>query len=166
MPFDLGEISMKTLAPIAIVVICGLTLASPAQNTKNINLKYNLDYLEKTWGIKLKSPQIDLRGRGGSEIKLLLEFTKDVENVQGMRDAFQPIIITSAKDNRLPKLYFYVFDDDNVSLAKMQITYTQGEVTGKKGDAFRITVGQIGGTDLQKAKKLEVRPAEQVKDKK
>jgi hypothetical protein len=57
-----------------------------------------------------------------------------------------------------PKLYFFCFDEVNVSSAKLTIASTQGELIGKKGDAFRLTLSQIGDTELKITRKIEARP--------
>jgi hypothetical protein len=57
-------------------------------------------------------------------------------------------------------LYFYSFDDENVSLGKTYVKSTEGEITGKKGDAIRIYIEANDIPQLAKTKKIEARPVE------
>lgn len=131
---------------------------SPAKDTKEENKKdgitYNMDYLEKTWGIKFKNAAFQ-SGRPSAYL-ITLEFTKDVENLQAMRDAFK---------SKMPaRLLFYFFDKESVSLGKTPALLIQGELTGKKGDAFRVKVMPLIDHKVPIAK-IEARAAEIPSDK-
>ena len=95
-------------------------------------IKMDLSYLEKTWGLKCKSHRIT-DNLGQKNVIFLLEFTKDVENLKELRAAFSVPALN-------PALVFYFFDEDNVLVHKSVIAMIQGEVTGKKGDAIRVSL--------------------------
>jgi formylglycine-generating enzyme len=118
---------MKTMIPsMAFAVLCVSLTAFAGE--KKAEIKWDMDYLDKSWGIKLKSANVNEQK---NEVKMLLEFTKDVTDLREMRQAFQ------APDNNA-KLWFLFFDEENVAFAKTTITKEEGELTGKAGDAFRI----------------------------
>ena len=57
-----------------------------------------------------------------------------------------------------PSFLVYLFDEENVVLKKSAFTLgVDGEITGKKGDAFRASL-DIQQFELAKAKKAEFRP--------
>src|SRR5262249_21233863 len=111
------------------------------------------DYLKKTWGIEFKSASVDKSG----EVKLLLEFSKDLTDLKAMREALSPYSgIPKATQVRL---YFYCFDQDNVSLGKSWITKLEGELSGQQGDAFKLAFN-LPPNSAGKVRKVEVRPNE------
>jgi hypothetical protein len=57
-------------------------------------------------------------------------------------------------------LYFYFFDEDNVTLGKTNVKAVEGEITGKKGDAIRVLVEARFSPEVAKTKKIEARPVE------
>jgi hypothetical protein len=141
----------------------------------------DLSYLEKTWGIKCKSHTItspepiflnfkagfDKGGtfrNGGrqqvgappAKVKFLLEFTKDVENLKELREAFTPLPVGA----REAPLWFYFFDEDNVFVYKTPPNEIEGEIAGKKGDAVRLLVTNMGHEHFEKTRKIEARPGE------
>ncbi|OAI52604.1 hypothetical protein AYO44_16520 [Planctomycetaceae bacterium SCGC AG-212-F19] len=124
--------------------------------------KWNLDYADKTWGIKLKTLKYVERiipppgNRDTSPVshhyKLLLEFTKDIASNEELMAIKQTLEMS-----RSPGVEFVVFDADNVVVAK----FTRGitilsELTGVKGDAFWMTIpADFPGKD--KGKRVELR---------
>lgn len=92
---------------------------------------WDCSYAEKKWGVKLKSAE----PYWTTAHKLLFEFTKDVEDKQGLREAF-PV----PARNRTPSAVWYFFDKDNVVISKAYHDSIEGELTGIKGDAFRVVV--------------------------
>jgi hypothetical protein len=115
-------------------------------------VKFNLDYLDKTWHIKFKSA-VYIKPSSPSVLpawKFTLEFTKDIEDTEGLKKAFS---------NKSEALVFWLFDEDNVSIGRGFIGRTEGELSGKAGDAFRVLIEVTATVELQKARKLEVRPA-------
>jgi hypothetical protein len=121
------------------------------EDGKKGSIEWKLDYLDTTFGIKLKSATFADKDK---EFKLLLEFTKDVENPNDMRVAF----LAPKGKSIQPKLWFHFFDGDNVKLFKNHLDRTEGELSGKKGEAFRVYI-KIAAIE-NKIKKVEVRPAE------
>jgi hypothetical protein len=123
--------------------------------------KFDLSYLEKTWGIKFKSQsvtEIEMSKVFLNEIKILLEFTKDVENLKELRQAFTPPPMPLKADTIVP-LWFIFFDEDNVSLGRALRWNTEGEISGKKGDAFRVVLF-FDSAKFKKTRKIEARAGE------
>lgn len=112
---------------------------------------WNLEYLDKTWGIKVKSIKVE-----GNERKLLMEFGKDVEtDLNEMRKAFY---------QQSAGFKFYLFDEDNVVIGTaINISVNLDELTGKKGDAFRLSmvIPRVPRGEL--VRKVEARPNEKAK---
>ncbi len=125
---------------------------------KEQEIKYECGYLDKTWGIKFKSATVMKTG-GYHLIKVLVEFTKDVDDVAALQKAFMPWASPS-KQYPNPGLWIYLFDKDNVTLTKSSIKQLEGEVTGKAGDAFRFVFDVQGGTEnyMERLRKVEPRP--------
>ena len=121
-----------------------------------------MDYIEKTWGLMLKSSKI-VPGQNapspGPSIVLLLEFAKDLDDLTTLKAALGQVPGQGRKSRPPPTLRFYFFDEDNVTLGQGIQFSTQGEVTGKKGDAIRVTVHSFPAA-LSTIKKIEARPAE------
>jgi hypothetical protein len=121
-------------------------------------LKCVVDQFDKPWGIEFKSMAImDSRAKGETEVKITLDFTKDVQNVTEMRRAFAASGSAPANLDNHP-IVFYLFDADNVSIGKYVIMKSEGDLTGVMGDAFRIIL-RIDTETFKKAKKLEARLA-------
>src|SRR5262249_54730862 len=116
--------------------------------------KLVVEQFDKAWGIKFKSMTTkDTPTKGydvgtQTDIKITLEFTKDVSDVFTMRIAFAARGVLAGNDE--PQILFYLFDEENVSIDKFLIMKTEGELTGVKGDAFRILL-QIDKEKLKKA---------------
>lgn len=159
---------MKSCVPL---VLAGLVLISPhvvaddrKQNVPPDNsLKVVVDQLEKAWETKLKSSskkEIPAKGKDASaktefEIKLTLEFTKDVTDLAEFRKTFIALPGPPRQFATHP-LVFHLFDKDNVSLGKYNIRRIEGELSGSTGDSFRAVL--ICDTEtLSQATKLEAR---------
>lgn len=120
------------------------------------SLKIVIDQLEKEWGIKLKSSsKKEAKAKTETELKLTLDFTKDVSDLTEMRKAFIALPAPPRQIATHP-LVFHLFDKDNVSIGKYTIRKIEGDLTGTKGDSFRIIL--ICETAmLDQATKLEAR---------
>jgi hypothetical protein len=153
---------MKALALLA--VLSAYTLSDPAitepPQAGDTGIKWNLDYLEKTWGLKAKSitiPPAPAKSTANLEtFKLVLEFTKDIDDLKTLKAALEP----NPSKGQPITLYFYYFDEENVSLGKTYVRSVEGEITGKKGDAIRVYVDVINAPQLAKTKKIEARPVD------
>jgi hypothetical protein len=87
-----------------------------------------------------------------------MEFTRDVDegSLKAMRQALTPPrVIRRTVD---PHFYFHYFDKDNVQISKQWVAKLDGELSGKKGDAFRLYLPWGSGTD--KVVKIDGRPVE------
>jgi hypothetical protein len=120
--------------------------------------KWNASYVEKPWGLKLKSVKYRFSDKGASALVIFLfEFTKDVEDVKAVRQAFG---IMPNRQRSTPTFMLYFFDDENVIFHKtFHRVDTDVEITGKKGDAFRVYL-ETHRSYLHKATKVEFRPVE------
>ena len=109
-------------------------------------IKYDMDHLEKTYGVKFKAAKLQ-RGTGGSTlVTITLEFTKDLAGgTQQPLDILQnlfagkPAGVKTQYVNRQKILLCYLLDEDSVAFTRQPPGKINGEVSGKKGDAFRIT---------------------------
>lgn len=154
-----------------ILAMTSIALALPAiaQGPDEKNIKVRVDHLEKSWGIKFKSVAVTNGARSGvpvKEIKITLEFTKDITeaaDLADLRKALTPPFFSPKKDPEI-RLYFFLFDDDNVAVQKLLIEELQGELSGKAGDAFRVLIF-TGEDTLKKTRKIESRPAEKPSEK-
>jgi hypothetical protein len=135
-----------------------VAVESPQQGKKEKKdgMRFEDAYLQRTWGIKGKRIVVE---KDRQTVKVLLEFTKDVDNLGEMRQALMP---NPRVANPNAVVYRY-FDSDNVSMGGTGAIGLQGELTGKKGDAVWITLSCTG--NQIEAVKLEVRPSETVKKK-
>jgi hypothetical protein len=113
--------------------------------------KWDLSYAEKAWGVTLKSVTYE-DNRKPPLYKLVLEFTKDINSDE--RQAIYGAL------NSVPRMVrtvdFYFLDADNVVMTHHSQFTVEGEVTGKKGDAFRLYV--LPAADQFKAVKVVLRP--------
>lgn len=151
---------MRFAITVLVPAVLALWQTVPAgdkakQELKDGGITWKMDYLDKTWGIKFKSATVDPKF---GEFKLLFEFGKDVTELKPMREALAPI--TGVPKPGGVKLYFYCFDEDNVSIGKCHHSKLEGELTGKSGDAFKIWFNLVPNNLTSKVKKVEVRPRE------
>ena len=133
------------------------------------NFKFDMTYPEMKWGIKYKSHTVvedfPYEKSKVKALKILLEFTKDVDDVTEMRRALGPHPLRSPKEPDRPiPLWFYFFDDDSVTIGKLYSSHLQGELTGKKGDAFRVWLYPLP-EPFKKIHKVAARPGEKEKEK-
>ena len=133
----------------------GASLPTLGGDTTKYPIKLDLSYLEKTWGLKYKSSGVGNRNNGFEEVVIVLEFTKDVEKLQELQTALDPRFYSNTL------LWFYFFDAENVFVCKLHVNAIEGEVTGKKGDAIRVSIlnnPNINPDLLKKSRKIEARP--------
>jgi hypothetical protein len=183
--FDFGEEPKKPAmvepTPVAIKQPNRVFDPDPQQTVEpDPNLpgfKPDMSYLEKKWGIKLKSFRRGPIKNQGDFVMLLLEFTKDVEDLKGMRLALSPDkkeeaqkgVYTGKKgkidpdEPEQPPLYFHYFDSENVQLAKMRPEKLFGELSGVKGDAFRLFIPLRFQNNRILPVRLEARPTKREK---
>src|SRR5262245_21915100 len=154
---------MQTIA--LLVAVFGLLPGATTDEKKeppkdDERLKCVVEQFDKAWGIKFKSMTAkDLPGKNSdvsthTDIMITLDFTKDVSDVSAIRSVFAARGVPADLDKH--PILFYLFDEDNVSIGKFVIMETEGELTGVKGDAFRIHL-QIDKEKLKKAKRIEAR---------
>ncbi len=110
--------------------------------------KWGFTAVEKAWSLKLKSVS---GGRDGANYTLVVEFTKDLmpEELEALKGAFPPATTKTATTKEEPKKFApvagpkvvaFFFDEDNVVVEKQTTLQALTEVTGVKGDAFRLQI--------------------------
>lgn len=151
---------MKTAA-FALLLVGLVACADEKQTDKYPALdKWDGTYLEKQFGVKLKAIRYDEDSKKKTDqsasVTCVFEFVKDAEDVKAVRKAF-----TGVQND--PTIFIYLFDGENVVLSKTPFAHNKNEgdteITGKKGDAFRVYT-PIFRIYLDKAKKLEFRAVE------
>ena len=139
----------RTLPALCVVLFVGAGVTQDAKKeVKDNPIKFNLDYMEKMWGVKLKSATVDEK-QGG--IELLLEFTKDLDSVADLRIACYP-----PKKKAKPTMLFYLFDNENTVILKVPSSNASLEITGVKGDAFKVYLGGLEN-QIKQIRKVEPR---------
>jgi len=152
-------------APVLLVLLLCL-VAGAAEENKKADEKKKEDVkvvtvdLEERWGTKYKSHTVEDVTDGGipkKKVKVLLEFAKNAteDELRVMRALFGPG--PSAQLNY--QLWVYCFDEDNVSIGKFELDKPEKEVSGRKGDAFRLIVA-IDAKTFMKTCKIEAREGE------
>jgi hypothetical protein len=111
--------------------------------------KWKSEYTEKTWGLKLKTVKYATDDLGLAEVRVVFEFTKDLdaEEVKSAKEAFTWKTGKGKDEKEYPGLQFCFFDQDDVLLLKVggasppprgfPFYVIEGDFSGKKGDAIR-----------------------------
>jgi hypothetical protein len=138
-------------------------------------VKCTTEHLDKSWNLGVKScvaKEVELKelgdrkfekGKVFQQIRITLEFVDDPGAIREIRRRF---VIESKLPKvgepalKEPQTQLYLFDGDNVLLDKLEIQSIEGEITGVKGDAFRI-ISYCDRFLFPKVKKIELRPAKQ-----
>jgi hypothetical protein len=120
----------------------------------------DLSYLKNAWGLECKSQQFERYHYGVRQITFRFEFTRDVNPKEMLREQFTARPPKSPPDSAL---WFYFFDGENEVIYKTPPNKIEGEVTGVKGDSFRVIISPLESPMLDKTKKIEVRPGEKEK---
>jgi hypothetical protein len=132
------------------------TIESPAP-------KINADYFAKAFNLKVTTTT-----RTDNTLIVTLEFTKTVDDISRITQAFLPINDGRKEEDRKddkkddrparePDFYAYLFDKDNVAMSKATVSRVQGLMTGVSGDAFRIHIN-IGEQSDGVVTKIDIRP--------
>jgi hypothetical protein len=138
---------------VVAVVLLGLVSPAFAEDPPIPLEKWGFDYATKTWGMKVSS--VSYVPDGTRDDTFLIELTKDLtpEELKAAREAF-PLRSSGLQ----PKgLAFYFFDAKNVVIAKTSNFTVASEITGVKGDAFRLKIQGGFGIDDKDVAKVELR---------
>lgn len=141
---------MKTIAFVVAVVLVQLPAAWSQDKSDSNPLpldKWNLKAMTEKFSLEAKSLILNKLG----QFVFVLEFTKDIDNPKELGQA-----LSASPKNNGPVFDFLLFDADNVILAKKRGVGIDGEITGRAGDAFRLSVS-FNPTDRDIAKKAECR---------
>jgi len=156
-------------AAAALLVCTAAAQDKKAEEERTVNCE--VDRLDKSWNIALKAAHVKVvmkdslgdkkfkEPKAFTELRVALEFAKDAALIKEIRRVF----IT---ESMLPKpgepalkeshIQLYVHDAENVVLGKFNPQAIEGEITGKKGDAFRL-VFYCDPAFAKKVKKLDLR---------
>ncbi len=117
--------------------------------------KWNIEFAEKMWGMKLQSVSYDPKSQ---QFTLIMAYTKDLskEELKPFVAAFPPLDSAKGAEGRSKVVAFYFIGKDNVILAKHSFFWTDSEPTGVKGDAVKLQMTRP--TDNAKVAKVELRP--------
>ena len=150
----------------------GIKKKETSPPTRRAEVKADFSNLENRWGLKLKSFTVDSLDPSAPEspegnilpqgrFTYVLEFQRDVVNYEF--DALQ-----KAFSEPLKRLRHVFLDEENIAINAI-VSYDlrfQGEVSGVKGEVFRITIDfghdretlKVDPRGIRQAKKLVVRP--------
>lgn len=131
-------------------------LVGTAQGQSNTAIKYDYEIVEKLHPVKIKAGKHDPTQ---SAFVFLIEQTKDAvtpDDLQNLKTAFK---VNAGNQATGTNIIFLFFDEDNVLLGKQGINRMEGEITGRKGDAFRVTVSS-NTVIREKIRKIEPRQAD------
>jgi hypothetical protein len=138
-----------------VVAVIAAAIGQPA------GPEYKLGISEKVHGLTLKSgsaKSLPNSGKSQSGHAILLEFTRDItgKDLENTRKAFR-VVLHQVKDKaEKTDAIVHFFDADNVVLATSAIEYREGQITGRKGDAFRIFVPDQPSI-ASRIRKIEIR---------
>ena len=121
-----------------------------------------LDLKVKSWSLVEFAAPGSKEGKS-NHVRLLVEFTKDLDEESWYARL-------GALEKTSPHVEFYFFDDENVRLEKRRVYFlvmsrdagfrTEGQITCKKGEAFRVYVPTSSAVPqrdvLEKTKRVEV----------
>lgn len=169
---------MRTVAilPMVFAALCPRPARPAADPKGETGPPASVGRLPREWSLKIKGDRppvgdgVDEFGRACKDVKILFEFDQDAANLKLLRAGF----VSDADSVRLdprekpaadpkeppaPRVLLYLFDEDNIVVDKIRVAYVQGEITGKEGDAFRVTF-RCPLDDYKRAKKMEMRLSE------
>lgn len=134
---------MSGLASFALLLTAFALTTSADEPKKEEGPPCKLDHLDKAWNLKCKTVSmkdtVDQFRISVKDVRVTLEFTKDAMEVKAIRAAFQGLGYLAAPKDGATRVMCYFFDEDNVALYKGYVFAPEGEITGKMGDAFRVT---------------------------
>ncbi len=142
---------MRATLVSLLVVFCA---ATPGMGQKRDEpVKWEMGFLDKTFGIKFKSGGPP--GQLNRGFKMVFEFTRDLKapELAELRRLLQP------PTTMPPAFFFYSFDDENIAIEKLPVAIIEGELTGVKGDRFRLITAEMMHGVAADIRKVEARPA-------
>ena len=163
---------MKLLTLLGLLALCMLATTAVGQKAKKEGaiiqkegaiIKDGIAYdmnLQKSFPIKLKGVKLE-QGRertteGATLITLTLEFTNNTQKsyLSSLRKLFAGEQTSSGTQLRCN-----FFDEDGVVFTKLPPGKMEGEVSGMKGDAFRMSLS-VPNAVLAKTKSISIREEE------
>jgi hypothetical protein len=148
---------MRMIIWFAAASLLAVAGSSRAQDNKS-DPRFFLDVFDKLYGLQTKSIIVkdvvkkptgiqttEDRSAAKTRITITLAFTRNVRDVkdfpelQLLHDTFTVSTGVPYRFDNLP-LIFHFFDEDNVCIDKIIISAIEGDVSGIKGEAFRIVL--------------------------
>lgn len=144
------------MRPLAVLLMLAITSVVAAQKEGDPVLvaeNWKMTYGAKNWGLSVKS--VKSNGPGGFTLVLGVEKDLTASELKELKEAF-PFRSGGKGAPVSSGVAFLFFDKDNVVLYKATgaAIGSTSEVTGVKGDAFRVEL--IGGA-VQQVAKVELR---------
>lgn len=121
----------------------------PVESTPNAGgITFRLDGLRESMGLNAKAVKMTPTGYA-----ILLEFTKECD-ADEVKEAFRPSMAATEKGDT--RVAFLLKDEDNVIIGRKYASSVEGEITGRKGDAFRVILLKDASVPT-KVKQIEAR---------
>jgi hypothetical protein len=151
------------LAGLLLMFLAATAAQGQDAPRKSVPIKADFSFFEDNWGLRVKSFSLDLfqvKTKTGDAMVLgriiyVLEFEKDVINQD--LETIQGIFVD--KGRRVRHVFF---DQEHIAINPFVVLpyRIQGEISGVKGEAFRILVDMEFDAEaiILPAKKLVVRP--------
>jgi hypothetical protein len=147
----------RTMKMIVFFVTASLLAAVGSARAQDKSApKLNLDVLEKLYDTKMKSVVVtEEKSHVKTKITITFDFTKNVTDLELLNLTFAASPGIPYRFDALP-LIFHFFDEDNVCIEKIIIGAIEGDLTGVRGDAFRVFL-YCPTESFKKAKRIEAR---------
>jgi hypothetical protein len=140
---------VKPTALLYLAVACLFAATGVSQEVRKDKITYDMSHLEKAHGIKFKAAKLQRqKAKSDTLITITLEFTKDLAEskileFKGGASSYRTVLpvrdLLTGKTLNGSQLLCYFFDEDGVVFAKQAPGKIDGVVSGKEGDAFRIS---------------------------
>jgi hypothetical protein len=124
---------MRTL--VALLMVSTAVLAADPEPCPISKEKWSAGDAEKAWGLKVKA--VSYQKDPLPEFRMTLEFSKDLQpdELTQLRQGF------AKQQTAAPRrIEIHFFDVENVVAYKSNNYNVQGDMTGRKGDAFRLII--------------------------
>jgi hypothetical protein len=160
---------MRMIVWLVAASLLAVAGSSPAQE-KSTDSKLFLGVLDDLYGLKAKSivaddvkPPSEIRvpenrSVAKTRVTITLSFTKDVKNLTELRSLYDTFTVSGGTPFRFDNLplIFHFFDEDNVCIDKVVISALEGDLSGVKGEAFRVFL-TCRTESFNRAKRIEAR---------
>jgi hypothetical protein len=121
---------------VSVAALLGLSVISFGADPQNLP-EWDIRYLEKEWGLRLKGVHFTAAtDKAPAKFELLMSFDREIpETFLSEFTAQFPAVPAPCSS-----ITFHCFDIDDVAAGRASFYLSAGELTGKVGDAFKVTV--------------------------